>query len=50
MEDYKLSIQETERINEALHTKMRALDIELDDGPEYFLLAFAELHKCHRPF
>ena len=32
MEDYKLSIQETERINEALHTKMRALDQVINEA------------------
>ena len=32
MEDYKLSIQETEKINEALHTKMKALDQVINEA------------------
>ncbi len=32
MEDYKLSIQETQRINEALDLKMRALDRVIDEA------------------
>ena len=32
MEDYKLSIQETQRINEALHLKMKALDRVIDEA------------------
>ncbi len=32
MDDYKLSIQETERINEALHLKMKALDRVIDEA------------------
>ena len=32
MEDYKLSLQETEKINEALHTKMKALDQVIDEA------------------
>jgi len=32
MGDYKLSLQETERINEALHMKMKALDRVIDEA------------------
>ncbi len=32
MDDYKLSLQETEKINEALHTKMKALDQVIDQA------------------
>ena len=32
MDDYKLSLQETEKINEALHTKMKALDQVIDEA------------------
>jgi len=32
MDDYKLSMQETERINEALHMKMKALDRVIDEA------------------
>ena len=32
MDDYKLSMQETERINQALHTKMKALDQVIDQA------------------
>ncbi len=32
MEEYKLSIQETQRINEALHLKMKALDRVIDEA------------------
>lgn len=32
MEDYKLSIQETQRINQALHIRMKALDRVIDEA------------------
>ena len=32
MEDYRLSVQETRKLNEALHLKMRELDQVIDQG------------------
>ena len=42
MGDYKLSIQETQRINEALHLKMKALDRVIDEAGR----VVAKLTRC----